>query len=558
MHSHQDRVCLHAVFHSFAMSYLSQRLLLTAGSCTTKNGTLWNSVTRLLFRNMSSQEHGLEIFHTAVSSVLPETMIKNNMRLMGDTLVVCDRSFHIQRNVYLVGFGKAVLGMAAATEGILGHSLVSGVISVPYGIQEALRLAGRWEMLIAPNSKIQVIEGAKYNLPDEDSLRAAKQIKLLAERLTADDLLLVLISGGGSALLPAPVPPVTLEEKQNITKLLASKGATIQELNIIRMTLSVLKGGGLARLAYPAQVVSLVLSDVIGDTLDIIASGPTVATTHTVHDCLEILSKYNLTASMPKSVSAVLSSQGRESRCAADFSHVFNSVIGSNTIALNEGKHKAEVLGYNTLILSTSLCGEVSMVSTLYSLIILYVCCSLKSHSCPTSIAKKQHLKQEAQALATKLVVPDLLLPEKWEAFDCLNPEKPVCLLTGGETTVQLQGKGKGGRNQELALRVAVDLHQLSTEKELDLDCNILFLSGGTDGQDGPTDAAGAVASLELVHRAKAEGLLVENFLVNNDSYTFFSLFNNGHNLIQTGLTGTNVMDIQAALITPRVGKAKN
>ncbi|XP_043934851.1 glycerate kinase [Protopterus annectens] len=544
------------------MAYLSQRLLPTASSYITKNRILWNSVPHLLFqdrqRDMSSQKHGLEIFRTAVNAVSPENMIKNNMSLMGDTLTVCEKRFHIHKNVYLVGFGKAVLGMAAAAEDILGPHLVSGVISVPYGIQEALQLAGKWEMLTAPHSKIQVIEGAKHNLPDEDSLRAANHIRLLAERLTADNLLVVLISGGGSALLPAPVPPITLEEKQKVTKLLASKGATIQELNTVRKTLSLLKGGGLAKLAYPAQVVSLVLSDVIGDSLDIIASGPTVASNHTVQDCLEILSKYNLTASMPESVNCVVSSQSQEPRSAADLSHVSNSVIGSNTIALNKGKQKAEDLGYNTMILSTSLCGEVSMVSKLYSLIILYACSSLNCHSCPTNISKKPKLKQEIQAIAAELTIPDLLIQEKWEVFDYLNSRKPVCLLTGGEPTVQLQGKGKGGRNQELALRVAVHLHRLSTDRELDLEHSILFLSAGTDGQDGPTEAAGAVSSLEMVCKAEAEGLLVESFLTNNDSYTFFSKFSNGQNLITTGLTGTNVMDIQAVLITPKVKKAQN
>uniref|UniRef100_F6UZ82 Glycerate kinase n=1 Tax=Monodelphis domestica TaxID=13616 RepID=F6UZ82_MONDO len=208
-------------------------------------------------------------------------------------------------------------------------------------------------MLLKPHSHIQVFEGAKDNLPDGDALQAALAIRNLAEGLTADDLLLVLISGGGSALLPAPIPPITLEEKQILTKMLAARGATIQELNTIRKALSQLKGGGLARAAYPAQVVSLILSDIVGDPVDMIASGPTVASDHNVQDCLHILSRYGLRGVLPRSVKTVLSRADSDPRGPPGCGHVLNVVIGSNSLALAEAQRRAEALGYRTLVLST-------------------------------------------------------------------------------------------------------------------------------------------------------------------------------------------------------------
>ncbi|NWQ95454.1 GLCTK kinase, partial [Burhinus bistriatus] len=501
--------------------------------------------------SMSLREHALSLFCSAVGTVRPSLMLKRAVKLQGDVcpqLLVKGRAFPVKRDLYLVGFGKAVLGMAAAAEEILGDHLVRGIISVPLGIQESLQRAGMQEMLLKPCSKIQVIEGAKNNLPDPEALKGAVAIKELAEGLTADDLLLVLISGGGSALLPAPIPPILLKEKEKLTKMLASRGAAIQELNIVRKTLSLLKGGGLARLAYPAQVVSLILSDVIGDPLDIIASGPTAASSHSVQDCFQILAKYNVLHNLPKSVEMVLSSSPTKPTASEDYSHVCNIIIGSNTLALDEAKHQAEGLGYATLILSTAICGEVSRVAMLYCQLIQLICLGFASlGEGPLGDEVRGNLLQ----LAAELEIPDLNLDKFLQALQGLGPERPVCILAGGETTVQLQGTGKGGRNQELALRVGLGLHRaqaMETSSPLG-KCKIVFLSGGTDGQDGPTEAAGAFCSPELVDEALQEGLNVETFLSNNDSYTFFSQFQGGHHLLVTGLTGTNVMDIQAVLI---------
>ncbi|NWR83167.1 GLCTK kinase, partial [Furnarius figulus] len=499
--------------------------------------------------SMSLREHALSLFRSAVGTVCPAPMMKRALQLQRDgcpQLLVRGQAFPVKRDLYLVGFGKAVLGMAAAAEEILGDHLVRGIITVPLGIKESLQQAGMQEMLLKPHSKIQVIEGAKNNLPDAEALKGAVAIQQLAEGLTADDLLLVLISGGGSALLPTPIPPILLEEKEKLTKMLASQGAAIQELNIVRKTLSVLKGGGLAQLAYPARVVSLILSDVIGDALDIIASGPTAASSHTVQDCLQILTKYNLLHCLPRSVETVLSSSPTKPTAPENYSHVSNIIIGSNTLALDEAKHQAEGLGYATLVLSAAIHGEVGHVATLYCQLIRLVClCHAGLGEGPLHDEVRGTLLQ----LAAELEIPSLDLDRFLEALQGLGPERPVCILAGGETTVQLQGTGKGGRNQELALRVGLGLHRAQAASSLQGRCEIIFFSGGTDGQDGPTEAAGAFCSPGLVAEALQEGLDVEAFLSNNDSYTFFSRFQGGHHLLVTGLTGTNVMDIQVILI---------
>ncbi|XP_071295942.1 glycerate kinase [Agelaius tricolor] len=500
---------------------------------------------------MSLREHALSLFRGALGTVRPAPMLRRALKLQGDgcpQLLVKGQAFPLKRDLYLVGFGKAVLGMAAAAEEILGDHLTRGIINVPLGIQESLQRAGMQEMLLKPHSRIQVIEGARNNLPDAEALKGAVAIQELAEGLTADDLLLVLISGGGSALLPAPIPPILLEEKEKLTKLLASRGAAIQELNIVRKTLSVLKGGGLAQLAHPARVVSLILSDVIGDPLDIIASGPTAPSSHSVQDCLQILTKYNLLHSLPKSVEMVLSSSPTKPTAPENYSHVSNIILGSNRLALEEARRQAEGLGYAALVLSAAVQGEVGRVATLYCQLIQLLClglCSLAEG--PLGDELRGNLLQ----LAAELQIPGLHLEEFLKALQGLGPDRPVCILAGGETTVQLQGTGKGGRNQELALRVGLGLHkaQATGASSPQGRCEIFFLSGGTDGQDGPTEAAGAFCSPGLVAEALQEGLDVEAFLRNNDSYTFFSQFQGGHHLLVTGLTGTNVMDIQAILI---------
>lgn len=504
---------------------------------------LWGPPVARMTSGMALAEQARQLFEGAVGAVQPGPMLQRALSLdpSGRQLKVRDRSFQLRENLYLVGFGKAVLGMAAAAEELLGQHLVQGVISVPKGIRAAMELARKQEMLLKPHSRIQVFEGAEDNLPDRDALRAAMAIQQLAEGLTADDLLLVLISGGGSALLPAPIPPVTLEEKQMLTKLLAARGATIQELNTIRNALSQLKGGGLAQAAYPAQVISLILSDVIGDPVEVIASGPTVASTHSVQDCLHILNHYGLRAALPRSVKTVLSRADSDPRGPHTCGHVLNVIIGSNSLALAEAQRQAEALGYHALVLSTAMQGDVRIVAQFYGLLARVAAAHL------TSSMAGRPLEEEAQLhqLATELQLPDLQLEEALEAV--AKAEGPVCLLAGGEPTVQLQGSGKGGRNQELALHVGAELGKQPLGP-----IDVLFLSGGTDGQDGPTKVAGAWVMSDLVSQASAEGLDIAALLANNDSYTFFCRLQGGTHLLHTGLTGTNVMDVHLLIFHPQ------
>lgn len=504
---------------------------------------LWGAPVARLASGMALAEHARQLFESAVGAVQPGPMLQKALSLDPDgrKLKVRDRSFQLRQNLYLVGFGKAVLGMAAAAEELLGQHLVQGVISVPKGIRAAMERAGKQEMLLKPHSRVQVFEGAENNLPDHDALRAALAIQQLAEGLTADDLLLVLISGGGSALLPAPIPPITLEEKQVLTKLLAAHGATIQELNTMRKALSQLKGGGLAQAAYPAQVVSLILSDVVGDPVEVIASGPTVASTHSVQDCLHILNRYGLRAALPRSVKTVLSRADSDPRGPHTCGHVLNVIIGSNMLALAEAQKQAEVLGYRAMVLSTAMQGDVKNVAQFYGLLARVAGARLISSTAGTSVEDDAKLHE----LAAEFQLPDLKLQEALEAV--AEARGPVCLIAGGEPTVQLQGSGKGGRNQELALRVGAELGRWPLGP-----VDVLFLSGGTDGQDGPTEAAGAWVMPELTIQAAAEGLDVATFLAHNDSYTFFCRLQGGAHLLYTGPTGTNVMDTHLLFLRPR------
>ncbi|XP_004715256.1 glycerate kinase [Echinops telfairi] len=501
----------------------------------------WAGLAARLASSMALPEQSQQLFESAVGAVLPGPMLHRVLAVdpSGKQLKVRDRSFHLCNNLYLVGFGKAVLGMAAAAEELLGQHLVQGVISVPRGIRAAVERAGKHEMLLKPHSRIQVFEGAENNLPDRDALRASLAIRQLAEALTADHLLLVLISGGGSALLPAPIPPVTLEEKQMLTKLLAARGATIQELNTIRKALSQLKGGGLAQAAYPAQVVSLILSDVVGDPVEVIASGPTVASSHSVQDCLHILTRYGLRAALPRSVKTVLARADSDPRGPHTCGHVLNVVIGSNLLALAEAQRQAEALGFRAVVLSAAVQGNVRTVARFYALLAREAAAHL------TSAGAAGAEDTELHQLAAQLQLPDLRLEGALEAV--AGARGPICLLAGGEPTVQLQGSGRGGRNQELALRVGAELGRQPLGP-----VDVLFFSGGTDGQDGPTDAAGAWVTAELASQAAAEGLDPAAFMAQNDSHTFFCRLQGGAHLQYSGLTGTNVMDTHFLLLRPR------
>ena len=375
--------------------------------------------------------------------------------------------------IILIAVGKAACPMAAAVQEIAGDRLDTALVVTKKGH--------------AALGSCNVIE-AGHPVPDANSLRASETVTRMVHLLGERDLLILGISGGASALLSAPAAPVTLADKQQTTDLLLRAGATINELNAVRKHLSTLKGGRLAALAYPAKIVSLILSDVIGDPLDVIASGLTIADPTTLEDARAVLLKHGLWDHVPESVRKRLEA-GPETPKPGDpiFQNVENVIIGSNRLALEAAGVKAEALGYNTKILSSTVEGEARLVA-----------------------------REHAEIL--NRTVP------------------PACILSGGETTVTVRGTGKGGRNQEFALAAAL---------EIDGRDNLAILCAGTDGSDGPTDAAGAFACSDTVKRAIQLGLDPVDHLERNNSYPFFDLLGD---LVKTGPTGTNVMDVNIML----------
>lgn len=429
------------------------------------------------------------IFAAGVAAVDAALAVQRAVVRQNETLHVAGTQYDLRRyaQVYVIGGGKAGATMAQGLETVLGERLTGGAVTVKYGH-------------LAPVSRVAIYE-AGHPIPDAAGVRGAEAIMHLAEQAGADDLVFCLLSGGGSALLPAPSTGISLTEKQQVTSLLLECGASIDEVNIIRKHLSRLKGGQLARLVAPATLITLALSDVVGDRLDVIASGPTVPDPSTYQECLDIVARYALLERLPASVRTHLQ-HGQagaypETPQAGDaaFARCQTVIIGSNRLALHAAHETARALGYETLMLSSSIQGETRDIARMHAAIAQEICHS----SAP------------------------------------LAP--PACVISGGETTVTLRGNGKGGRNQEFVLAAALDL--AGRER-------VVVLSGGTDGTDGPTDAAGALADGQTVARARALGLEPEQFLRRNDSYHFFAALDD---LLITGPTGTNVMDIHLLLV---------
>ena len=476
------------------------------------------------------------IFRAGLQSVLPRSLILNNVAVSNNTLFVGGCKYTLQNNVYVVGFGKAVLGMAVAVDKLINGHIQRGILSIPYGSKK-LEDGIDKHACLDTGSPIVAREGARDNIPDEAAVKTSLEIETLVKALNEDDILIVLISGGGSALLPAPVEGISIYDKVATIKLLASNGATIQELNTVRKHLSRLKGGKLASLAKCRSVISLILSDIVGDPLDLIASGPTVLDQSTLDDCLSIIEHYSLSEYLPKSVMTHLlqkkvkrygSNSNQAVASSSDFSHVNNIIIGSNKIAVENCSKAATDFGYVPFILSRSLTGNVDFVSKSFADIIIWFASGVKSKDA---------------------VCFDLDIIEN--AYDAFRNKKCICLISGGETTVNVKGSGLGGRNQELILRTAELLENKCVKMNLDMHSSFFsfcFLSTGTDGQDGPTPAAGAMLMPDLFEKAKDEGLLMRDYLDINGSYDFFSAIDGGSNLVVTGLTGTNVMDIQILL----------
>lgn len=423
------------------------------------------------------------IFNAAVKAVDAALAVRRYVRVTGTAIEVAERIYSLTdlRHVYVIGAGKAAVPMAQALETLLRERLRGGIVVTKYG--QAL-----------PLRKVRVIEAA-HPIPDLNGVKGACQIAAIAEQATAHDLVFALISGGGSALLPYPLDGLTLEDKQIVTDLLLRSGATIRETNTLRRHLSQIKGGKLARLAYPAQVVALIVSDVVGDTLEDIASGPTAPDPSRYTDCREIIRKYQLQESIPPAVRALLDRGSRgelaETVRTNDvaFTKVQNLIIASNGLATEAARSHANRLGYRSEILSNDVEGE------------------------SREVAKRQMAK-----LKEVLTEP---------------MTEPICFISGGETTVKVRGSGMGGRNQEFALAAAIELADVE---------GWVLLSAGTDGIDGPTDAAGAIVDGGTLLRGRSQGLAAAEFLTRNDAYHF--LLATG-DLLVTGPTHTNVMDIQ-------------
>jgi glycerate 2-kinase len=434
------------------------------------------------------------IFRAGLQAVLPSKAIRRCCRRQNNYLFIGDRCFNLDdyRQVSVVGAGKATAAMAQVIEEILDDKIGKGLICVKYGHGAALK-------------KIRMIE-AGHPIPDAPGVAASAKILGMVHQAAEDELVIVLLSGGGSSLLPLPVQGITLEEKQSASDLLIGCGATIHEINTIRKHISAIKGGRLAQSAFPAQVVTLMLSDVVGDDLDVIASGPTVPDTSTYAQCSEIIDRYKIAEQLPESIVAHLT-QGLDGTLAETpkpspekWRHVHNQVVGSNRDAMAAAEAMANALGYQPLILSSCIEGETRTVAQVHG-----------------AIARE--ILTSAHPIAA-----------------------PACLLTGGETTVTLKGDGLGGRNQEFALATALDIAG---------QCHIVVLSGGTDGTDGPTDAAGAIADHATVRRAEDGGLNCRHHLDNNDAYPLFKALGD---LLITGPTQTNVMDLHIILVKKREG----
>lgn len=441
-----------------------------------------------MINTMDPRATAEQIFLAGVESVRPDRLMPKLMRVKDDQLVIGDLNFKLSsiRNIYVIGAGKASGMMAAEVEKILGNRIAEGHVVVKYG--HACEL-----------NHIRVSE-AGHPVPDSKGVKATEAILGIAEKAGDHDLVICLISGGGSALLADFPTGSSLEELKQVNDLLIKSGASIEDINTVRKHLSLVKGGQLAGSAYPASIVSLILSDVSGDLPDVIASGPTSPDPTTFHQALGILEKFSLLQAVPEAILNHLKkgeSGGKpETPKPGDlvFGKVHNLIIGTNKVALGAAKQKALSFGIDTVIADDQLKGDI-------------------------------------HAVAAKIVEMAVQVKED------KSKTKPLCLLFGGEPTIQIKGSGLGGRNQHLALLCASLIKH---------HANITILSAGTDGTDGPTDVAGAVVdslTLPAAFSANADPL---KYLETFDSWHFFKK-TGGH--IVTGPTLTNVMDIIVVIV---------
>ena len=438
----------------------------------------------------------LRIWMAGVDAVRSETLMRRAVQRGPASLTICGRNYSLDQfgRICVVGAGKAGAGMAGGLEEILGEKLVdervTGWINVPADCVRPLR-----------HIQLHAARPAGLNEPTEEGVAGSQRILELVRGLQPADLCLVLISGGGSALLPAPIEGITLADKQAVTRFLMKSGANIGELNTVRKRLSQIKGGGLARAIRAGTTLTLIISDVVGDPLDIIGSGPTVADSSTPGEALDVLKRFDAKPpDVPQAVFNVLEQCAKTGDVPLPIpGSVSNHIIGNNALAVAAAAGKAAELGFQVETLGSAQQGEANEVG--------------------------------------------VELAERCLEVRARSPRgAPVCLISGGEPVVRLtsrESSGKGGRNQQLVLAAMKRLWDEPPE-------GIAILSGGTDGEDGPTDAAGACVDSVLIERAKNQDLYPEGYLDRNDAYTFFDAVGG---LIKTGPTHTNVMDLRVALI---------
>ena len=422
-----------------------------------------------------SRKQALDIFQAALRAAGPAEAIARHVRVEDGHLSAGRKTYSLDhyRRIMVVGGGKATAAMAQAIEKLLGDRISGGLVNVKYGHTAKLR-------------RIEINQCA-HPVPDASGVAGAERIAAMAGDARKDDLVLCLISGGASSLLPLPVTGVTLLAKQTLTQRLLKAGANIHQMNAVRKHLSGIKGGRLAEIAYPATVLTLILSDVIGDDPSTIGSGPTAPDPTSVADAQAILDQFEIKTRLPL--------QETPKPGDALFRRVQNLIVGSNRLAIDAAAAKASELGLTPLVLSSSIEGETRDIASMHA------------------------------AIAREIVATG-------------QPAKaPVCLISGGETTVTVRGQGKGGRNQEFVLAAALALNGLP---------HVTVLSGGTDGTDGPTEAAGAMADGLTLTRARVLDLAAAEYLANNDSYHFFELLGD---LVITGPTNTNVMDLRLMIV---------
>lgn len=437
------------------------------------------------------RQQALQIFQAGIVAADPAKAVRRYLNTDSGQLEILLNDGGIRRGrwskIHLIAFGKAACAMIKAAQEAIPAPLVFDPPIAVTNYENFTAIAG-----------VDVI-AAGHPLPDNAGLMAAKRIIGQISHTQKNELVLVLVSGGGSALIPCPADAISLQEKIATTDLLLGCGATINEINCVRKHLSLLKGGGLAKLALPADVHALILSDVLGDDLSVIASGPTVPDNTTYADAVTLLKTKGIWDKIPANVQAYLE-QGKLGKLPETpkpdddaFKNTAHTLVGSNAISVAAMLQAAQNLGYETQLYSAHLCGEA---------------------------------REEAEKLA----------------IYAKNINRPLALLAGGETTVTLIGDGQGGRNQEMALAFA-----LAAEKHC-LTGQWVFLSGGTDGRDGPTDAAGGLVDRNTLKRMASKGGNPHILLANNDSY---HALKNSQDLLDTGTTGTNVADLQVLLIRP-------